>query len=253
MKESTLLPHQRIIFALDYPSFEEARPFIEALKDKVGLFKIGWTLLLSEGLNVLAKIEGIEGVSAKFFLDIKYSSRSVEDIPQQVGGMASVIASKTRGDEFITVHTYEGEALVGEAVKKFKTKGTKILGVTVLTSVNQENSKITPLQRVLELAQIAKTAGCDGVVCSGHEAGAVKEKLGRDFIVVTPGIRPVWAEIKKDDQKRIMTPGDAIRNGADYIVVGRPISAAKDPAEAASRAEKIAEEIAVARREMTAL
>ena len=120
--------------------------------------------------------------------------------------------------------------------------------MTVLTSVNQESSKITPQQRVLELAQIAKTAGCDGVVCSGHEAEAVKEKLGRDFIVVTPGIRPLWGEIKKDDQKRIMAPGDAIRNGADYIVVGRPIPTAKDPAEAASRAEKIAEEIAAARK-----
>lgn len=253
MKESTLLPHQRIIFALDYPSFEEARPFIEALKDKIGLFKIGWTLLLSEGLNVLAKIEAVEGVSAKFFLDIKYSSRSVEDIPLQVGGMASVIRSKTRGVEFITVHTYEGEARVAEAVKKFKTDGTKLLGVTVLTSVDQESSNITPQERVLQLAQIAKTAGCDGVVCSGHEAGAVKEKLGRDFIVVTPGIRPVWAEIKKDDQKRIVTPGEAMRNGADYIVVGRPISTAKDPAEAAIRAEKIAEEIAAARREMNAV
>lgn len=253
MKESTLLPRQRIIFALDYPSFEEARPFIEALKDKVGLFKIGWTLLLSEGLNVLAKIEGVEGVSANFFLDIKYSSRSVEDIPQQVGGMASVIRSKTRGVEFITVHTYEGEARVAEAVKKFKTDGTKLLGVTVLTSVDQESSNITPQERVLQLAQIAKTAGCDGVVCSGHEAGAVKEKLGRDFIVVTPGIRPLWAEIKKDDQKRIVTPGEAMRNGADYIVVGRPISTAKDPAEAAIRAEKIAEEIAAARREMNAV
>lgn len=257
LTDSTLLPHQRIIFALDYQSFDEAQPFIIALKDKVGLFKIGWTLLLSEGLNVLAKIQGIDGVSDKFFLDVKYSSKSVEDIPQQVGGMASVIMSKIKGVEFITVHTYEGEDSVREAIRRFRTNGTKILGITVLTSLNQEalketlGSNVTPQQRVLELAQIARTAGCDGVVCSGHEARAVRDKFGPDFIIVTPGIRPAWLDIKKDDQKRIMTPGDAIRNGADYIVVGRPISTAKNPTEAAERAEKIAQEIAIARKEFT--
>jgi orotidine-5'-phosphate decarboxylase len=254
LADSTLSPHQRIIFALDYQSFEEARPFIEKLKDKVGLFKIGWTLLLSEGLNVLAKIHDIEGVSERFFLDIKYASKSVvEDIPQQVGGMASVITAKAKGVEFITVHTaFDSEAGVRESVRKFRTNGTKILGITVLTSMNQESlnatyhSNLTPQQKVLELAEKAKNAGCDGVVCSGHEAQAVKNKLGSDFIVVTPGIRPAWFEIKKDDQKRIVTPGDAVKNGADYIVVGRPISTAKDPTEAAERADRIAEEIAAA-------
>lgn len=252
MADRTLLPYQRIIFALDFQSFEEARPYIESLKGKVGLFKIGWTLLLSEGLNVLAKIRKIGGVSERFFLDFKYSSKSVEDIPRQVGGMASVIMSKSKEVEFMTVHTYEGEASVREAIKKFKTGGTKILGITVLTSMDQESldatlrSDLTPEQMVLKRAEIAKNAGCDGVVCSGHEARAVKDRFGPSFIVVTPGIRPAWSEIKKDDQKRIMTPGDAIGQGADYIVVGRPISTAKDPVEAAARAEKIAEEIASA-------
>lgn len=166
--------------------------------------------------------------------------------------MASVIMSKSKEVEFMTVHTYEGEASVREAIKKFKTGGTKILGITVLTSMDQESldatlrSDLTPEQMVLKRAEIAKNAGCDGVVCSGHEARAVKDRFGPSFIVVTPGIRPAWSEIKKDDQKRIMTPGDAIGQGADYIVVGRPISTAKDPVEAAARAEKIAEEIASA-------
>lgn len=256
MTDRTLLPYQRIIFALDFHSFEEAKPYIEALRNKVGLFKIGWTLLLSEGLNVLSKIQGIEGVSERFFLDVKYSEKSiVEDIPQQVGGMASVIMSKSKGVEFITVHTYVGEESVREAVKKFRQNGSKILGITVLTSMDQKSlsetlhSNKTAQERVLELARIAKNAGCDGVVCSGQEARSVRKEFGPDFIIVTPGIRPIWSHIERDDQKRIVTPADAIRNGASYIVVGRPISTAKTPAEAAKRADKIAEEIAEAQNE----
>lgn len=256
MPDSRLSPHQRIIFALDYHSFEEARPFIEALKRKIGLFKVGWTLLLSEGLNVLTQIQKIDGVSERFFLDIKYSEKSVvEDIPWQTGGMASIIRSKSKGVAFMTVHTYVGEESVREAVQKFKANGTKILGVTVLTSTDPESLKkavgsdITPRQRVLDLARIARNAGCDGIVCSGHEAPAVRKAFGPDFIIVTPGIRPAAFEVQKDDQKRVMTPGEAIRNGADYLVVGRPISAAKTPAEAAERAEKIAHEIAAALKE----
>lgn len=97
-----------------------------------------------------------------------------------------------------------------------------------------------PLKLVLHRAKIAKSAGCAGVVCSGLEAQYVKKELGKDFVVVTPGIRPSWSVIKNDDQQRIVTPSDAIRSGADYIVVGRPIRTAKDPVDAVKR---IAEEI----------
>ena len=121
----------------------------------------------------------------------------------------------------------------------------QVLGITVLTSLSEMDSKTsgyskTVQERVLDLARVAKKAGCAGVVCSGREAKAVKEECGKDFIVVTPGIRPNWAAVSGDDQQRIMTPGEAIRNGADYVVVGRPISQAKDPVEAA---EKITQEI----------
>jgi orotidine-5'-phosphate decarboxylase len=119
---------------------------------------------------------------------------------------------------------------------------TKVLAVTVLTSldteallslgIREELAKET-MQLVLHRASLARKAGCAGVVCSGHEAQAVKEEFGRDLLVVTPGIRPQWGEVKQDDQKRIVTPYQAIMSGADYIVVGRPIRAATDPVEAA--------------------
>lgn len=242
--------HQKIIFALDFKSFEEAKPFIRDLKDKVGLFKIGWTLLISEGLNVIERIQDITGASDKFFLDYKYRSaidKAVDDIPEQIGGMASVLMSKSKGVEFITVHTSEGEESVRGFVSRFNTNETKVLGVTVLTSTDQEDVKqLTDLsikEMVLQRAGIARRAGCSGVVCSGHEARAIKDNFGLDFIVVTPGIRPSWSEIRKDDQRRTVTPAEAIRNGADYIVVGRPISTAKDYVGAA---EKIAQEIETA-------
>jgi orotidine-5'-phosphate decarboxylase len=243
-------PYQKIIFALDFKSFEEAKPFIINLKDKVGLFKIGWTLLISEGLNVIERIQEITGASDKFFLDYKYRSaidEAVDDIPEQVGGMASVLMSKSKGVEFITVHTSEGKEKVKDFVNRFHKGTTKVLGVTVLTSADKEDLKWQSEFSIRDLvymrAEIAHSAGCHGVVCSGHEARAIKDRFGKGFVVVTPGIRPDWSVIKKDDQRRIMTPGDAIRNGADYIVVGRPISTAKDYVRAA---EKIAQEIEAA-------
>lgn len=234
--------HQKIIFALDFKSLEEADPYIRNLKDRVGLFKIGWTLLISEGLNIIKRIQDVTGSSEKFFLDIKYSSK--QDIPDQLGGMASVLMSKSKGVEFITVHTSEGEENVRGFVSRFNRSETRVLGVTVLTSTDQEDVKqLTDLsikEMVLQRAGIAHRAGCSGVVCSGHEARAIKDMYGSSFIVVTPGIRPSWSEIRKDDQRRTVTPAEAIRNGADFIVVGRPISTAPDYVGAA---EKIAQEI----------
>jgi orotidine-5'-phosphate decarboxylase len=230
-------------------SLDEARPFIESMKDNVGLFKIGLTLLMGEGVHVIKKIKEITGKENKFFLDVKFS-----DIPQQVGGIAAVLMSESKSVEFITVHLHEGEARIKETVKKFKTNETKILGVTVLTSrddndLKEEGSSLTAEEMVLKRAGIAKRSDCSGVVCSGHEAKLVKAQYGQDFIVVTPGIRPAWSLIENDDQRRIMTPGNAISNGADYIVVGRPIYKAKDPVEAA---QKIAGEIETALKEKPA-
>lgn len=236
-KKLQLSAKERIVFPLDVPSLEEAKRFVKLLKDRVGLFKVGLTLFIKEGFQVIKMIEDIAG--HKIFLDLKF-----HDIPETVGNASSVLMSKSQGIKFVTVHTSEGGRMVRAVVEKM-TKGTGVLGVTVLTSMDEKESEelgySKPIKdRVLALAGIAKRAGCVGVVCSGNEAKAVKERLGKEFVVVTPGIRPAWANIHKDDQRRVMTPKEAILNGADYIVVGRPIYTAKDPADAAN---KIAQEI----------
>jgi orotidine-5'-phosphate decarboxylase len=136
-----------------------------------------------------------------------------------------------------------------EAAVKGCGEKTVVLGVTVLTSVSKEEIRSAGFQEqfaqnmqmlVLKRAVMAKNAGCKGVVCSGHEAGVIKKELGREFLVITPGIRPKWEISDKDDQQRVMTPIQAIQNGADYLVIGRPIRDAGDPVKAA---EKVALEI----------
>lgn len=226
MKLPALKSKERIIFPLDSPSLDEAEKFIKLLKDHVGLFKVGLTLFVSEGFRVIKMIEEIAG--SKIFFDLKF-----HDIPETLGNVSSILMSRSRGIKFVTVHTSEGERIVRAVVEKMQ-GGAQVLGVTVLTSVDEKESEelgySKPIKdRVVALAGIAKRAGCAGVVCSGHEAKAVKEKLGKDFIVVAPGIRLSWGNIYQDDQRRIMTPGEAILNGADYIVVGRPIYTSKDP------------------------
>jgi orotidine-5'-phosphate decarboxylase len=233
----SLLPKERIIYPLDFPSLKEAAPYIKQLKDHVGVFKIGVTLILGEGLGVVSKVaEQIGG--QRIFIDVKF-----HDTPWQIGSAAHVILSGSKGIKFITVHASDGQRIIRAVVEKVKT-GTQVLGITVLTSVGKEESlemdQAALEQRVLVLAQTSKQGGCAGVVCSGHEAALIRKSFGPDFIVVTPGIRPEWADVPMDDQRRITSPGQAILNGADYIVVGRPISFAKDKPGAAQR---IAEEI----------
>ena len=232
-----LTPKERIIFPLDFPSLKKATPFIRELKDHVGLFKVGVTLILGEGLAVINRVTDLIG-GQRIFIDVKF-----HDIPWQIGSASHVIMSGSRGVKFITVHASDGERIVRAVVEKVK-NGTQVLGITVLTSVSKEESlemdKATVEQRVLALAHISQNAGCAGVVCSGNEVKTVKATFGHNFIVVTPGIRPKWTHIPMDDQRRITTSREALLNGADYIVVGRPISFAKDRVEAAHR---IAQEI----------
>lgn len=225
---ASLSPKDRIILPLDFESLDEATRLTKDLKDHVGLFKIGLALFVKEGPRVIQSIHDIAG--DRIFLDLKF-----HDIPETVRKASEALIAVSQGIRFVTVHTSEGEGAVKAAVGALKGK-IRVLGVTILTSLGDEKT-VTP---VLELSRIAKKAGCAGVVCSGHEARAVKQELGKDFIVVTPGIRPRWSTIPGDDQKRVMTPQEAIRNGADYIVVGRPIHTAKDPVEAA---DKISNEI----------
>jgi len=232
----------RLIFPLDFSKIEEARRYIDLLKDYVGLFKVGLSLFVAQGAQVLQTLQAItEGANAKLFLDLK-----IHDIPETMA--ATHRNAAIYGAQFVTVPCDQGRRLLKAVVDEFS-DGIKVLGITVLTSLSTQDLidvGIHPIlaeditQLVLKRAEMAKKAGCNGVVCSGLEASAVKAKFRQDFIVVTPGIRPEWGLVEKDDQKRIVTPRQAIINGADYIVVGRPIRTASDPREAA---RKVIEEI----------
>jgi orotidine-5'-phosphate decarboxylase len=230
-------PKDYIIFPLDLPTYEQAMSYVELLKDHVGLFKVGLELFISQGPHILKSIRDTGG--AGIFLDLK-----LHDIPATV--KRAFLAASLYGPEFVTVHCDEGEETL-KTVAESNPGSTKILAVTVLTSLDQKKLDILGYadkytkdlsSLVLLKAHIAKAAGCHGVVCSGLEVAMIKKEIGPDIIAVTPGIRPAWAAVNKDDQKRIVTPAEAVRNGSDYVVIGRPIRDAKDPAEAARRTEE---------------
>jgi orotidine-5'-phosphate decarboxylase len=228
-----------LIFPLDLPGSEEALKYVSLLKNEVGLFKVGLELFISEGPAILDKIRDKGG--EKIFLDLK-----LHDIPATV--KRAFMAASRYKPEFVTVHCDQGEGILS-TVAENNAGPTRILAITVLTSLNSDHlhrlgydqkyrGRLSEL--VLLKARMAQEAGCHGVVCSGQEVAMVKQALSPGFVVVTPGIRPAWSLVEKDDQKRIVTPEKAIGDGADYIVVGRPIRDAKDPAEAAAR---VSEEI----------
>jgi orotidine-5'-phosphate decarboxylase len=230
-----MVARDRLIFPLDVNSAKEARSYASMLGKHVGVFKIGLGLFVSSGPEVVEVIAAL--TDAGIFLDLKF-----HDIPATVQRAIRSV-SDLRRVNFLTVHCDQGRRLL-KAVVDEVAHHIKVLAVTVLTSldtldllalgIRPEFAK-DPVQLVLRRAAIAREAGCDGVVCSGWEAKAVKQEFGDDLLVVTPGIRPEWGVVKQDDQKRIVTPYQAIWNGADYIVVGRPIRAAADPVKAAAR------------------
>lgn len=235
-------PKERLVFPLDVSSYDEAMRYVDLLREHVGLFKVGLELFISQGPDILRSISdaGAPGI----FLDLK-----LHDIPATVS-RAFLAACRYR-PAFVTIHADEGEGAL-KAAAGIRPSGTKILAITVLTSLNKERlpllgydprfqNDLTEL--VLLRAGIARKAGCHGIVCSGHEVARVKQEFGNDLIIVAPGIRPPWIKVEHDDQQRIVTPARAVREGADYIVVGRPIRDAADPAEAA---ERIVEDIASA-------
>lgn len=235
----TLTPKDRIIFALDFPSLKDAEGHIKMLKDHVGMFKIGLQLFVSEGPKVIEAVLS-QSSQAKVFLDMKF-----HDIPETVKG--AIKSATVHGVEFVTVHCDEGRGLLKTAVEATGGK-VKILGVTVLTSQSTEDLADVgiseelrdPARLVLHRARLAKAAGCYGIVCSGEEVKAVKKEFGDTLAVITPGIRLADGSVKNDDQKRIATPYNAILDGSDYLVIGRPIRDAADPLKTA---EAIAKEI----------
>ena len=235
-------PKDYIIFPLDVASEDEARRYIELLADHVGLFKVGLELFIRSGPDIVRFINSAG--SAGVFLDLK-----LHDIPATVFRAMEGIADL--GVHFATVHCGETPKMLETAVAGSRGQ-VRILGVTVLTSVAAKDIETAGYRSefypdlsalVLKRARMAQKAGCAGVVCSGLEAMAIKKQIGADFITVTPGIRPTWAAGEKDDQRRVTTPAQAVNNGSDYLVIGRPIRDAADTREAA---ERVADEIQAA-------
>ncbi len=235
---SLLKAKESLIFALDEPNKDTAFDIVRRLKKEVGLFKVGLELYLAEGPNLLWELARELG-GQRIFLDLK-----LYDIPNTIQRAVRVI---TQGLALITVPSDLGPVALKEIASS---RAFHVLAVTVLTSITGNDLKDmgydsqfweNPSKLVLERAKMAKNAGCHGVVCSGREARAVKDACGEDFLVVCPGIRPAWSVVAGDDQQRVVTPAEAIKNGADYIVVGRPIRTAADSVEAARR---VVEEIA---------
>lgn len=224
--------HERLIMALDLPDAASARQLVNTLGESVSFYKIGLELFMTGEYFEL--LDWLTAQGKKVFVDLKFF-----DVPATVGSAVRQLSS--RGAALATVH---GNQAIMEAAGENK-GDLKILAVTVLTSLDRGDLNDLGFQcdvekLVLSRARRALEAGCDGVVSSGLEAPVLRKEIGEKLLVVTPGIRPVDNR-PEDDQKRVVTPSQAFRNGADYIVVGRPIRAAADPRAAA---EAIQREIA---------
>ncbi|RBP17238.1 orotidine-5'-phosphate decarboxylase [Roseiarcus fermentans] len=228
-------PRDRLIIALDVADRAAAEKLVEAIGDAAVFYKIGMELAYSDGGLALAP--RLAGAGKKVFLDLK-----LHDIPNTVERATAQVARL--GATFLTVHAYP--QTMQAAVAGANGSELSILGVTVLTSFDDEDLieagyRFGVVETVRRRAEQARALGVQGLVASAAEAGPVREALGPDMILVTPGIRPAGGDV--GDQKRVATPGRAIRDGADYLVVGRPIVQAADPRAAALR---IVAEIAAA-------
>jgi len=223
---------ERLIVALDVATPEEARDLVAQIGDSAGVWKIGLELLFAGGAE-LARELASEG--RHVFIDAK-----LLDIPHTVERATANIANM--GAAFLTVHGHDTKTMQA-AMKGRGSSPLKLLSVTVLTSLDeadlqQQGSTMSSAELVLHRARLRREAGFDGVIASGHEAAEIRSATGSDFLIVTPGIRPAGAETA--DQARVMTPAKAIAAGADYLVVGRPVTRAADPrAAAASIVEEI--------------
>lgn len=231
-----------ILAALDVDTLPDALALVEQLRDYVGGFKVGLELCSNVGVQTV--IAAVSAAGGELFVDLKF-----KDIPNTVA--AAVRAVARPGVRLCNVHCDGGAAMLRAAVEAAQASSAKpqILGVTVLTSLNDamlhDELGIAPdtASYAVHMANLAHANGLAGVVCSAHEVAAIKAACGTDFLTVVPGVRPAWAAT--NDQQRVMTPVDALRAGADFLVIGRPITR---PPEAictpADAARKILEEIA---------
>jgi orotidine-5'-phosphate decarboxylase len=231
----------RILIALDTSTAKEALSLADRLRGTVGGFKIGHQLFTSVGPEI---VRTLVSQGDRIFLDLKY-----HDIPNTVAG--AVQSAAELGVWMLNVHASGGAAMLQAArtaadrAAEQRGRAPLLIAVTVLTSLDAAalagiGIDETPLDHAVRLAELARREGCDGVVASPQETAAIREACGTDFLVVTPGIRGGTAE--RDDQARTMTPADAIRAGSSYLVIGRPITGAPNPRDAAQR---IADELAI--------
>ena len=216
---------ERLIVALDVPHAEAARKLVDRIGDAAGVYKIGLQLFTAEGPRL---VEELAGSGRRVFLDLK-----LHDIPSTVSH--AVRSAAGLGASMLTVHAAAGSDVLRAAVEAADRRLT-LLAVTVLTSFSDDDVRevgipATVADQVLRLATLAQDCGCGGVVTSPRETALVRKALGASLVIVNPGIRPAGSG--QDDQERTATPGEAIRAGASYIVVGRPITQANDPAKAA--------------------
>jgi orotidine-5'-phosphate decarboxylase len=221
----------RIIIALDVPTKEEGIALVSRLKE-ARTFKIGLELFTAEGPALFKKLKALR---KDVFLDLK-----LHDIPNTVAG--AVRSAFRHGVRMMTIHTSGGREMMVKAAETARLVSEELhrpkpllLGVTILTSLKGSELEEIGMPgevpgQVLRLAGLAKAAGMDGVVCSPQEIEILRKEFGRDLLIVTPGIRPLWAAAQ--DQKRIMTPAEAVAKGADYLVIGRPVTAAPSPEQA---------------------
>jgi orotidine-5'-phosphate decarboxylase len=215
---------EKIIVALDVASKEEALRLVEQLREQISVFKIGLQLYTAEGPEI---VRSVLASGANVFLDLK-----LHDIPNTVA--RAVESASTLGVQMLTIHLGGGSEMIRAATATRK-NNMSILGVTVLTSSTEETLREIGVSdrvedQVLRLAELGVAAGIDGVVASPHEIKRLRGDFGDKIKIVVQGIRPTWAE--PGDQKRFMTPRAAIEAGADYIGIGRPITAHKNPREA---------------------
>lgn len=223
----SLEARDRLIVALDFPTPAKALALVSVLSGSVSTYKIGLQLYTAAGPAI---VQAVAATGAKIFLDLK-----LHDIPNTVA--KAVAAAGELGVQMLTVHLSGGSAMLRAAVEA-KPPGLSLLGVTVLTSASQETLDETGIDselqtQVVRLAELGKKCGVDGLIASPKEIHILRERVGQEMLLVTPGVRPTWAGA--DDQKRFTTPSEALHNGADYLVIGRPITANADPPAAIKR------------------
>ena len=232
-------PRERIILALDVSEYDDAIDIIHRFREHIDIFKVGSELFTSVGPKI---IKELHLMGKKVFLDLKF-----HDIPNTVS--KSAIAAAKLGVFIFNVHTMGGLEMMTAAARTLSqyciennTERPRIIGVTVLTSINQDalrdemSVNVRMNTQVKHLAGLAQRAGLDGVVASPEDAEIIRARFGKGFLIITPGIRPTWAAA--DDQKRTLTPRKAVQMGADYLVIGRAITSQPDPFSALKRIEE---------------